>query len=106
MGWIYFIVAGFCEGFFALFLKLSNGFTKVIPSICFFIFYVLSALLLAKAIKYIPISIAYSMWTGIGALLTVLIGILLFSEHITFYKILFLTTLILSIIGLKVVSSN
>jgi quaternary ammonium compound-resistance protein SugE len=105
IGWIYLIIAGFCEGFFAFFLKLSNGFKNIIPSIFFFIFYILSAYLLAKAIKYIPIGTAYAVWTGIGAFLTVLIGIFIFKEQADFLRLFFLTTLILSIIGLKVVST-
>jgi quaternary ammonium compound-resistance protein SugE len=105
IGWIYLIVAGFCEGLFAFFLKLSNGFKNIVPSLFFFIFYILSAYLLAKAIKYIPIGTAYAVWTGIGAFLTVLIGILIFNEEISFLRLFFLTTLVLSIIGLKFVSN-
>jgi quaternary ammonium compound-resistance protein SugE len=104
IGWIYLIIAGLCEGLFAYFLKISNGFKNLTPTIFFFLFYVLSAYLLAKAIKYIPIGTAYAVWTGIGAFLTILIGILIFKEPVNFLRLFFLTTLILSIIGLKYVS--
>ena len=59
--------------------------------------------LLAKAIKTLPISTAYPVWTGIGAVGTVLVGILFFHEPATFWRIFFLSTLILSIVGLKYV---
>lgn len=106
IGWVYLIIAGLCEGLFTFFLKLSNGFKNFIPSVFFFIFYILSAYLLAKAIKYIPIGTAYAVWTGIGVFLTVLIGILIFREQVGFLRLFFLITLILSIIGLKLVSSS
>jgi len=104
IGWLYLITAGLCEGLFAFFLKVSNGFKNIFPTICFFIFYILSAYLLSKAIKYIPIGTAYAVWTGIGTFLTIMIGIFIFKESITLLRIFFLTTLILSIIGLKYVT--
>ena len=58
IGWLYLIIAGLCEGLFAFFLKISNGFKNIIPTLLFFIFYILSAYLLSKAIKYIPIGTA------------------------------------------------
>ena len=66
--------------------------------------YVLSAVLLAKATQTIPIGIAYPVWTGIGAVGAVLLGIFVFHEPTTFWRVFFLSTLILSIIGLKTVS--
>jgi quaternary ammonium compound-resistance protein SugE len=63
----------------------------------------LSMLLLAKASKTIPIGTAYPVWTGIGAVGTVLIGILVFHEPATFWRLLFITTLIASVVGLKMV---
>jgi multidrug transporter EmrE-like cation transporter len=60
--------------------------------------------LLIKATQTIPIGTAYAVWTGIGAVGTVLVGILVFKEPTTFLRLLFLTTLIASIVGLKVVS--
>ena len=66
--------------------------------------YVLSAVLLAKATQTIPIGIAYPVWTGIGAVGAVVVGIFIFREPATFWRIFFLTTLIASIIGLKTLS--
>ncbi len=106
MNWIVLIIAGLCESGFAFCL----GKTK--PAVGsewwwwiagFAFFYVLSAVLLAKATQTIPIGIAYPVWTGIGAVGAVLLGIFVFHEPATFWRLLFLSTLILSIVGLKIV---
>ena len=70
----------------------------------FAFFYVLSAVLLAKATQTLPIGTAYPVWTGIGALGSVLVGIFIFHEPATFWRLFFITTLTASIIGLKMVS--
>ena len=67
--------------------------------------YVLSAVLLAKATEILPVGTAYTVWTGIGAVGAVLVGIFVFKEPATFWRLFFLTTLITSIIGLKAISS-
>lgn len=106
MNWIILIIAGLCETGFALCLG------KAKPAVGtewwwwiagFAFFYVLSAVLLAKATQTIPIGIAYPVWTGIGAVGAVLLGIFVFHEPATFWRLLFLSTLILSIVGLKIV---
>ena len=63
--------------------------------------YVLSAVLLAKATETLPIGTAYPIWTGIGAIGSVLVGIFFFHEPATFWRIFFISTLIISIVGLK-----
>ncbi len=70
----------------------------------FAFFHVLSAVLLAKATQTLPIGTAYAIWTGIGAVGAVLVGIICFKEPTSYLRLLFLTTLILSIVGLKIVS--
>ena len=70
----------------------------------FLVFTVLSMGLLAKATQSLPIGTAYAVWTGIGAVGTVLAGILFFHEHADFWRLFFIFTLISSIIGLKIVS--
>ena len=72
----------------------------------FFVCLSISMLLLYKATQVLPIGTAYAVWTGIGAVGTVLVGILVFKEPATFWRIFFLSTLIASIIGLKFVSSH
>ena len=98
------MLAAFCEIAFAGSLKLTQNFTNLKWSVFFVLFYVLSIVLLNKAVQQIPIGTAYAVWTGIGAAGTVLIGIFYFKEPYNFWRIFFLSTLILSIVGLKVVA--
>jgi quaternary ammonium compound-resistance protein SugE len=104
MSWIFLILASFCEIAFAGSLKQTNNFTHPRWTIVFIFFYILSIVLLNRAIQKIPIGTAYAVWTGIGAAGTVLLGIFYFREPFHFWRIFFLSTLILSIIGLKFVS--
>lgn len=106
MPWIYLILAAGCEIAFAGSLKLTQNFTNLKWSVIFIVFYVLSIVLLNKAVQHIPIGTAYAVWTGIGAAGTVLLGIFYFKEPYNFWRLFFLSTLILSIIGLKFFSGN
>ena len=72
----------------------------------FFICLTISMMLLYKAVQTLPIGTAYAVWTGIGAVGTVLVGVIIFKEPATFWRLFFLFTLISSIIGLKAVSGN
>lgn len=101
MSWLYLILAAFCEIAFAGSLKLTQNFTNLKWSVIFVAFYVLSIVLLNKAVQTIHIGTAYAIWTGIGAAGTVLIGIFYFKEPVNFWRIFFLCTLVFSIIGLK-----
>ncbi|GBF51213.1 sugE protein [Leptospira ryugenii] len=101
MSWIYLMLAGIFEIGFATTLKLSNNFTKLWPSIIFIISITLSFYFLEKSIEKIPIGTAYAIWTGIGAVGTVFIGILFFKEPASVMRIFFLVTLVGSVIGLK-----
>jgi quaternary ammonium compound-resistance protein SugE len=82
-------------------LKLAEGFTKVVPTLFFFLFSLLSFWFLNKAIESIPLGMAYAVWTGIGAAGTVLMGTLFFEEYLNVWEIFFLFTLVGSIFGLK-----
>ena len=85
-------------------MKLTENFTKVIPTAIFLVFASLSFYFLTKAAQTLPIGTAYAVWTGIGAVGTVLIGIFVFKEPANFWRIFFIFTLISSIVGLKFVS--
>lgn len=107
MNWIILIVAGLFEVAFAFCLGKAKGstgnemyfwYTGFLITLC------ISMALLIKATQILPIGTAYAVWTGIGAVGTVLLGILVFKEPATFLRILFLATLIGSIVGLKAVS--
>ena len=105
MGWTYLLLAGIFEIGFTTFLKLSEGFTKLLPTTAFLIFSASSFWFLTKALNTIPLGTAYAVWTGIGAAGTACIGIFFFYESITFWRIFFILLLIASIIGLKLVSN-
>lgn len=101
LAWFYLIVAGIFEVCWAVGLKYSQSFTKPIPSIFTIITLAISMYLLAKSLDSIPIGTAYAVWVGIGAFGAALLGIVLFEESVSVLRIIFLSTLVISIIGLK-----
>jgi quaternary ammonium compound-resistance protein SugE len=108
MNWIILIIAGLFEVGFATCLakaKEATGTSFTFWIIGFFITLSVSMLLLYKASQSLPIGTAYAVWTGIGAVGTVLVGIIIFKESADFWRLFFLSTLIASIIGLKFVST-
>ena len=106
MAWFYLIVAGLFEVGFTTSLKLSQNFTHKGWAALFLVSITLSFYFLNRAIQYIPIGTAYAVWTGIGAVGTVLVGIVLFREPTDIWRMLFLSLLIGSLLGLKLVSSS
>ncbi|UKJ07973.1 DMT family transporter [Solitalea lacus] len=108
MNWIILIIAGLFEVGFATCLgkaKLSTGIASTMWYGGFLACLTISMLLLMKATQTLPIGTAYAIWTGIGAVGTVLMGILFFNEPADFWRLFFITTLIASIIGLKAMAS-
>lgn len=106
MNWIILIIAGFFETGFAFCLGKMKGLSGMpwcIWGVGFVLCLTLSMVLLSRAVQTIPIGTAYPVWTGIGAVGTVIVGILFFNEAATFWRLFFMTTLIISIIGLKFV---
>ncbi|WP_158857730.1 DMT family transporter [Lunatibacter salilacus] len=107
MNWIILVVAGLFEVAFAFCLgkaKFSTGSEMYFWYVAFLVTLSLSMGLLIKATQTLPIGTAYAVWTGIGAVGTVLVGIFIFKEPATFLRLFFISTLIGSIIGLKVVA--
>jgi quaternary ammonium compound-resistance protein SugE len=107
LNWILLVIAGLFEVAFAFCLgkaKETSGTTMWFWYVGFMLCLTISMVLLVKATKEIPIGTAYAVWTGIGAVGSVLVGILIFKEPATFWRVFFITTLILSIVGLKIVS--
>ncbi|WP_304064173.1 DMT family transporter [Pedobacter glucosidilyticus] len=108
MNWLILIIAGLFEVGFASCLgkaKETSGNVALWWIAGFFICLSISMYLLYLATKTLPIGTAYAVWTGVGAVGTVLVGIFIFKEPATFWRIFFIITLIGSIIGLKFVSS-
>jgi quaternary ammonium compound-resistance protein SugE len=104
MDWFMLVIAGILEVCWSIGLKYTNGFTNLVPSILTILAIVVSMVLLAKAAQTIPIGTAYPIWVGIGALGAAIGGVILFKEEVSAMRIVFLTMLITSIIGLKMFS--
>lgn len=107
MNWIYLIIAGLFEVGFAFCLgkaKEATGTSATYWYVGFLICLSISMYLLVKATQELPIGTAYAVWTGIGAVGTVLVGIFFFKEPAEFWRLFFITTLIISIVGLKFVT--
>ncbi len=109
MSWILLIIGGLFEVAFASCLgkaKETTGMESAYWMFGFLLSLTASMFLLYKATQELPIGTAYAVWTGIGAVGTVLVGILVFKEPATFWRLFFIVTLITSIIGLKFVSNH
>lgn len=104
MAWILLLLAGLFEIAFTTALRYTDGLSRPLPLLAFVVFASISLYLLMKASETIPLGTSYAVWTGIGAAGTVLAGIFYFDEPITTLRLLFLTALIGSIVGIKLVS--
>jgi quaternary ammonium compound-resistance protein SugE len=107
MNWIILIIAGLFEVVFAYCLgkaKDASGNVMMVWYGGFLLALTISIALLVKATQTLPIGTAYAVWTGIGAVGTVLAGIFIFKDPANFWRLFFITTLIVSIIGLKVIA--
>ena len=106
MAWIFLVFAGFLEVFWSSFLKLSEGFTKLGYSVVTVAGMLASFYLLSQAMKTLPLGTAYAVWTGIGALGAVIVGILFFREPVTPARLFFVGLLLVGMIGLKLTASH
>lgn len=101
MAWIYLFVAGILEVVWATGMKFSEGFTRLWPSIVTIAAMILSFALLSVSMKSLPLGTAYSVWTGIGAVGSVVVGILLLGESGSPMRLLFVSLIIIGILGLR-----
>ena len=104
MAWVLLLLAGLFEVAWAVGLKYTDGFTRLLPSAATIAAMVISVGLLALAVKTLPLSTAYAIWTGIGAVGAVILGIVLFQESASPARLACLALIIVGIIGLKIVS--
>jgi quaternary ammonium compound-resistance protein SugE len=102
--WFYLVLAGVFEMGFTSFMKLSNGFVNWGYNVCFAVCALASFGLLNLSTRELSLGTAYAVWTGIGAFGTAAIGIVFFKDPTNLWRLVFLSTLIGSIIGLKLVS--
>lgn len=104
MAWLVLVIAGLFEVGWAIGLKYTEGFTRFWPSAATLAAMLVSVVLLALAMRTIPVGTAYAVWTGIGAVGTVLLGIALFGEPATLARFACIALIVAGIVGLKVVA--
>jgi quaternary ammonium compound-resistance protein SugE len=101
MPWVVLVIAGLFEVGWAIGLKYTEGFTRLWPSVATVFAMVVSVLLLGWAVRSLPVGTAYAVWTGIGAVGTVVLGIVLFHEPATAARLLCVAMILAGIVGLK-----
>jgi quaternary ammonium compound-resistance protein SugE len=101
MAWIYLLIAGVLEVFWAISLKYTDGFSKLWPSLSTVAGMIASFYFLAQALKTIPVGTGYAIWTGIGAAGTAILGIVLFAEPASLARMFCLGLILAGIVGLK-----
>ena len=99
--WIYLFLAGLFEISWAISLKFTEGFSKIFPSVLTVIGMIASFAFLSIALKKLPLSIAYAIWTGIGIAGTSILGVIIFNETISITKIFFVGLIVVGILGLR-----
>ncbi|CNE76630.1 quaternary ammonium compound efflux SMR transporter SugE [Yersinia nurmii] len=104
MAWVILVIAGLLEIIWAVGLKYTQGFTRLAPSIITLAAMVVSVVLLAHAMKSLPAGTAYAVWTGIGAVGTAILGIVLLGESASAARLLSLGMIVAGIVGLKLAS--
>jgi quaternary ammonium compound-resistance protein SugE len=102
LAWSILIIAGLFETGWAIGMKYSEGFSKLWPSVFTAISMLISIVLLTYSLKVLPVGSAYAVWTGIGAVGTVILGILLFKEPYDIYRLFFIFLIVVGIAGLRV----
>ena len=101
MAWVMLFVAGLLEVGWAVGLKYTDGFTRFWPTVGTALALIGSMTLLGLAVRVLPLGTAYAVWTGIGTVGTAVLGIALFHEPLTFWRITFIGLIVLGILGLK-----
>ncbi|MBX9850648.1 MAG: quaternary ammonium compound efflux SMR transporter SugE [Cytophagaceae bacterium] len=104
--WIILFVAGIFEMMWTIGMKYSEGFTRLYPSIFTVITLIISMVLLGISVRTLPIGTAYAIWTGMGAVGTVILGMILFNESKELIRIFFIFLIIIGIAGLKFFSKS
>lgn len=106
MAWIVVIIAGIFGVAMALSLKLSKGFSQLVPSVGFVIFAVISFGLLSLGLKHLDVGAAYAVWVGIGAVGTAVVGMLAMGDQASLLKLAALTLIIAGVVGLNLTGTS
>ncbi|WP_139492761.1 DMT family transporter [Brevibacillus dissolubilis] len=106
MSWFYLILGICAEIIGTTSMKLSQGFTKLYPSIAIFVFYGLSLSLVTLSLKKIDISVAYAIWSGVGTATIALVGLFFFKEQLSLLKICSIVLIVLGVVGLNIADNK
>ncbi|MGR8838302.1 multidrug efflux SMR transporter [Leuconostoc falkenbergense] len=106
MTWVYLFLAGIFEVVWSSTMKLSNGFSHFWWTVITFIGMAISFGLLSLSLQHLPLSLAYPIWTGIGAIGSIIIGIIFFGDKLSVLTWFFVALLIVGIIGIKLTSGH
>lgn len=106
MSWYLLLLAGLFEIAWAIGLEYSEGFTRPVPTLATGLAMLVSIVLLARAVQDLPVGTAYAVWTGIGAVGTATLGVLLFDEPATLVRAGFIGLIVVGIVGLHAVSGG
>lgn len=104
MSWIYLLIAGILEMGWAVGLKYTHGFSRLVPSILTLVAMAGNFIFLSLALRHLPISMAYAIWTGIGIVGTVIAGLIFFHESLSSWQVLSVALIVAGIVGLRVTS--
>jgi quaternary ammonium compound-resistance protein SugE len=106
MAWLLLVVAGLLETAWAIALKQSAGFSKLLPSVLFVVLGVASLVLLALALRSLPVGTAYAVWTGIGAAGTAILGIVLLGEPAQALRLASIALIVAGVVGLNLAGGH
>lgn len=106
MAWVLLVIAGLLEVAWASVMPTTNGLTRFVPTVVFVVLLVASMVMLSVATRTIPLGTAYAVWVGIGAVGAALVGMVVHGDPATPARVVFLSLLVLSIVGLKATAAH
>ena len=106
MAWFFLVIAGLFEVAWAIGLKYTEGFSKLVPSVLTVFAMLASFLLLGVALRTIPVGTGYGVWVGIGIVGTVILGIVLFDEPVNVSRMVFVLFIVVGVLGLKITTAT
>lgn len=106
MAWVLIVIAGLLETGFAVALKYSEGFSRLVPSVLFILFAAGSFTLLSIGLRTLPVGSAYAVWTGIGAVGTAIFGMVFLSESTDTLKLISIVLVVAGVVGLQISSAS
>ncbi|MQA96358.1 MAG: hypothetical protein GEV11_17555 [Streptosporangiales bacterium] len=106
MAWVLLVIAGALETTFAIALKYSEGFTRLVPSVIFGVASVASFVLLSISLRTLPVGTAYAVWTGIGAAGTAIVGMMFLNEPVQALRVTAIALIVAGVVGLRLAGGH